>query len=220
MTAILFDFNGTMFFDEKFQEISWRQFIKNKTGRNATEEEFQKYIHGRNAEFTMQYFFNQSFSRKEIEQLEEEKEVIYRKLCLESKEFKLADGLIDFLDKIQQKEIAVNIATASGWNNVKFFFEHMNLSKWFDLKKVVYNDGTLAGKPAPDFYLKAAKNIMVPIEDCYVFEDSYSGVESAKRANAKGVIKVASMKSPSEPQESILYVIKDYTDKNLNTIIL
>lgn len=34
--AILFDFNGTMFFDGQFQEISWRKFVGEKIGRNST----------------------------------------------------------------------------------------------------------------------------------------------------------------------------------------
>lgn len=31
--AILFDFNGTMFFDEGFQEKSWCTFLEKKIGR-------------------------------------------------------------------------------------------------------------------------------------------------------------------------------------------
>lgn len=50
MAGAVFDFNGTMFFDEKFQEISWRTFIGQKVKRDITDEEFQKYIHGRNAD--------------------------------------------------------------------------------------------------------------------------------------------------------------------------
>ena len=44
MIGILFDFNGTMFFDESFQEESWKSFLMKKTGRAVTEKEFQKYI--------------------------------------------------------------------------------------------------------------------------------------------------------------------------------
>ena len=48
MTGVIFDFNGTMFFDEEFQEISWRRFIKDIIGRRITDEEFQEHVHGRN----------------------------------------------------------------------------------------------------------------------------------------------------------------------------
>ncbi len=34
--AILFDFNGTMFFDEGFQEKSWCTFLEKKIGKEIT----------------------------------------------------------------------------------------------------------------------------------------------------------------------------------------
>ncbi len=37
MTGAIFDFNGTMFFDEAFQERSWREFLGQKTGRDGTD---------------------------------------------------------------------------------------------------------------------------------------------------------------------------------------
>ena len=77
MIGILFDFNGTMFFDESFQEESWESFLMKKTGRAVTEKEFQKYIHGRNSDFSLPYFLGRPMSRGEIELLEEEKESIY-----------------------------------------------------------------------------------------------------------------------------------------------
>ena len=215
MLAVIFDFNGTMFFDERFQEISWRKFIENKTNRKVTDKEFQDYIYGRNAEITLSYFFNTDFSRKEIEELEEEKEVIYRELCLESSEFNLAKGLTEFLDKLVAREIPITIATASGLKNVKFFFEHLKLDKWFDFDKVVYNDGKLPGKPEPDLYLKAAECLGVNINNCIVFEDSSSGIESAKRANSKKIIRVASMKNEGLNSIEVSETISNYENKEL-----
>lgn len=214
MFAVIFDFNGTMFFDEKFQEMSWREFIQNRIGREITKKEFEEYIHGRNADFTMQYFFKKSFSRDEIQELEEEKESIYRELCLKSPAFCLADGLPEFLDELTAQKIPFTIATASGYTNMKFFFEYLGLDKWFDMNKVVYNDGTLAGKPEPDFYLKAAEKLEAAIENCIVFEDSQSGIEAARRANAGGIIKVLSM-SNAKTDETLSGCIRDYTDKEL-----
>ena len=77
MIGILFDFNGTMFFDESFQEESWKSFLMKKTGLAVTEKEFHKYIHGRNSDFSLPYFLGRPLSRDEIELLEEEKESIY-----------------------------------------------------------------------------------------------------------------------------------------------
>ena len=98
MLGVIFDFNGTMFFDEDFQEISWKNYIRQKTGHDISHEEFQHCIHGRNSADSLEYFLGHPVSRDLMDAFEEEKEAIYRNLCLKSKDFKLADGLTDFLD--------------------------------------------------------------------------------------------------------------------------
>ena len=64
--------------------------------------------------------------------LEEEKESLYRALCLASPDFALAPGLPEFLDALREREIPRNIATASALPNVRFFFEYLPLGRWFD----------------------------------------------------------------------------------------
>ena len=194
MSGVLFDFNGTMFFDEDFQEISWKNYIRRKINREISDEEFQQHIHGKNSVDSLQYFLETSLSPDTVAAFEEEKEVIYRDLCLASEKFRLADGLTEFWDTLKEHKIPMTIATASGWNNVKFFFEHLKLDRWFDISRVVYNDGAIAGKHAPDFYLAAAEKIQTDISQCLVFEDSLSGIESARRAGAGKIIQVLSMK--------------------------
>ena len=46
--GILFDFNGTMLFDSALQEDVWKKFLRHKIGREITNEEIHKYIHGAN----------------------------------------------------------------------------------------------------------------------------------------------------------------------------
>lgn len=75
MKGIIFDFNGTMIFDEKFHNIAWRKFLENQIGRSVSDNEFQKYVHGRNAEATLSYFLQRNLKREEVMMLEEEKEV-------------------------------------------------------------------------------------------------------------------------------------------------
>jgi HAD superfamily hydrolase (TIGR01509 family) len=192
--GVLFDFNGTMFYDGEIQETSWRAYLQRKIGRKVTEAEFQEYVHGRNADSTLPYFLGRELSKKEIEELAEEKEITYRELCLAHKnKFKLASGLTEFLDYLKESKIPFTIATASGLNNVEFFFEHLDLAKWFDINNVVYDNGTIQGKPEPEIYNRAANKIGIPINECMVFEDAKSGIMSAQRAGAYKVVGVASM---------------------------
>ncbi|UZW13075.1 HAD family hydrolase [Clostridium pasteurianum] len=211
--GVLFDFNGTMFYDGEIQEISWRTYLQRKIGRKVTDTEFKEYVHGRNADSTFPYFLGRELSKKEIEELAEEKEVDYRELCLADKnKFKLANGLTEFLDYLKESKIPFTIATASGLNNVKFFFEHLDLAKWFDIYNVVYDDGTIPGKPEPEIYIRAANKIGIPINECMVFEDAKSGIMSAHRAGAYKIVGVASMlnKEAMLRIDGIDEVIEDY----------
>ena len=74
--AIIFDFNGTMIFDQEIIEKSWTLFLKNLIHRKPTDEEFSKYIHGRNIEESIHYFLVEDVEN--INTLKLEKEIIYR----------------------------------------------------------------------------------------------------------------------------------------------
>lgn len=182
-----------------------------KINRPILEDEFQKYVHEKNIIDTFKYFLNIECSPEEALKIGEEKEVIYRKMCLESPDFKLAVGLVDFLDYLKEKGIDRNIATASTFPNVKFFFDHLDLDNWFDINNVAYNDGIIPRKPDPSIFLLAAKNINVDIKDSIIFEDSYSGIEAAKRAGAKKIVVVDSMKNNYAEKNNML-VIKNFRE--------
>ena len=179
MLNAIFDFNGTMFFDETFQEKAWQQYMTEKLGRRITPEEFQTWVHGRNTGDTLEYFFGRPFTQQEADEEEEAEETIYRALCRQSPDYKLADGLVEFLDFLAAHKIPRTIATASCGNNVRFFFDTLGLDRWFDLDKVIYNDGTLPGKPAPDLYLKAAQRLGVAPKTCLRIDANLSRTSEA-----------------------------------------
>ena len=62
-------------------------------------------------------------------------------------------------------------------------------------------------------YLKAASLLNTPIEECYIFEDSKSGLIAARRAGAKKVIRVLSMARREKGIDCDLE-IENYTELN------
>lgn len=62
----------------------------------------------------------------------------------------------------------------------------LQLEDLFDC--IVSCEDTTVGKPFPDPYLLAAKQLKVQPEQCLVFEDGDAGLESAKRANMSVVL--------------------------------
>ena len=193
MKGVIFDFNGTMVFDEALHTKAWRQFLGQTIGRPGTEAEFQQYVHGRNVENTLSYFLKRTLSPAEIDGYALVKEELYRVLAAESPDYRLAAGLPEYLDELKKRGIPMTIATASPQSNVDFYFRQFPLERWFRREGVVYNDGTIPGKPEPDIYLKAAAAIGRDISDCAVFEDARAGIEAAKRAGAGIIVGVASM---------------------------
>ena len=107
----------------------------------------------------------------------------YRELCLADKAaFHLAGGLPEFLDALQEQQTPVAIATTAELANVRFYFEHFGLGRWFQPGRVVYQDGSFPGKPNPAIYRRAAAALDKRPEECLVFEDSGAGITAARQA--------------------------------------
>jgi len=189
--TFVFDFNGTMFFDAEIQYESWRQFLLTTFNKTMTMNDFQQHIAGRNNHHTFNYFANKDLNDDDIRRLSAAKEKIYRQLCLDQPDkFHLVSGLAAFLDKAVASDRRVNIATASEKGNVQFFFKHLHLDKWFNPELVVINDGTLPGKPAPDMFLKAIRQVGGVPESAAVFEDSPSGIQAANNGKVAQTVLV------------------------------
>lgn len=191
MEGIIFDFNGTLFQDSDKHEAAWRQFALEQFGRKITDEEFIRNIHGRNNHAAVEYMAGRPLSISEVQACVEQKEINYRALCEKDAEYcRLNDDVIRLLDTLKKRNIPMTIATAAPRSNLNFYIRKFHLEKWFDLKKIVYDNGMIPGKPEPDFYLRAAEALKLPPAECLVFEDAVSGIQSAYRAGIGKIIAI------------------------------
>ena len=199
MKGIIFDFNGTLYWDSQLHYDAWREFSKIIRGVKFTDEEMRDKMFGHTNEDIIEYAIGKKPSKEMVEKYGREKESVYRKRCLLDKEnFKLAPGAIEFLDYLKSN----NIATMSEWDNVEFYIKEFQLEKWFDIDKIVYSDGTIPGKPAPDIFLIAVDKIGLNPKDCVVVEDAIAGIRSAQGAGIGKIIAIASLE-PIEFYKSI-----------------
>lgn len=203
MKGIIFDFNGTLYWDSQLHYDAWREFSKIIRGVEFTDEEMRDKMFGHTNEDIIEYAIGKKPSKEMVEKYGKEKESVYRKRCLLDKEnFKLAPGAIEFLDYLKSNNIPMTIATMSEWDNVEFYIKEFQLEKWFDIDKIVYSDGTIPGKPAPDIFLLAADKIGLKPKDCVVVEDAIAGIRSAQGAGIGKIIAIASLE-PIEFYKSI-----------------
>ena len=191
--GIIFDFNGTLFFDTHLHNQAWDIFLKRHSFA-LTDEEKNFKIHGKNNAEIMSNLFSKDLSKDDIKTLSVEKEDIYQSLCLKEK-MELAPGVLDFLEYLNKNHIPYTIATASDLYNLQFYFEYLKLEKYFDLDRIVYSNGKIKSKPHPEIFLKAMDVLKIDASEALIFEDSTSGILAAKNSNAKKIIIVDSAKN-------------------------
>lgn len=211
--GILFDFNGTLFFDSHYHDLAWKQVSKEIRGYPFTDEEIAQHMHGKNNEKIIDYIYGKPMEPSENKRYSLKKEAIYRQMCLaHPEEFHLAPGVEDFLDACKQQGIPMIIATASIIENVRFFVEHFHLERWMDPSLIVYDDGSFEDKVT--MFQEAARRLHVNVNDCLVFEDSLSGIRFAHEAEVKDIIVINSVHDVKRYEQFpyITYICDDFVD--------
>ena len=187
----IFDFNGTLLFDTPAHADAWRAFLLEE-GIAVTDADIQKHIQGRPNPDILRHFLGE-LTDQEILTCSKRKEEKYRAVCLQKNDwFRLVDGVPEMFDRLRAEGVPFTIATSSQWDNVSFYFEHLGLGRWFTPETLVFDDGKMRGKPAPDIYLRAMALIGCRLDECAVFEDSLSGIQAGRAAGAGWIIAVDS----------------------------
>lgn len=122
--------------------------------------------------------------------------------------YPLFPGVIDFLKELRRSGFRTALYTSS--DNTKMSFlerQHPTLLSLFDA--VVTGSMVSESKPDPEGYLTAARLVGCDISDCYVFEDSYQGIEAGRRSGAK-VIGVATTNPADRLKEKADKVIDNF----------
>ncbi len=186
-------------------------------GKLFTEEEFQTKIHGISNSSIINYLADWHITKENSADIAIKKEKIYRELCIANPDkFRLIAGAEEFLDYLKSREIPCAIATASDIVNVEFYVDQLDLRRWFTSDKIVYDDFSFQGKPAPDFYLTASKRLGLSPGECVVFEDSPAGLKSADNAGIGMIIALNASKVTDLKKYSLRIdlVIRDFTEIN------
>jgi beta-phosphoglucomutase-like phosphatase (HAD superfamily) len=180
--AFIFDMDGTMIDSMPTHKKSWAEFAR-RHGLTKPIEELMRDTTGRTAVECMNVLFDRELSLDEALRLAHEKEAVYRELYAPI--FSEVQGFKAFMGRALQQDLAVGVGTAGDAANVAFAFSHLKLNP--EPRVVVRGDMGLRGKPEPDIFLEAARQLGVAPEHCVVFEDAPLGIEAARRAGMRAV---------------------------------
>jgi len=188
--GLIFDFNGTLLWDTPLHNLAWDRFLE-KYHFVVSHEEKHEHFHGKTNREILEFLFRRELSTDEMEDLAEEKEILYRELCLEVN-LGLAEGVRELFDYCTLNNIPMAIATSSQKINLDFFVQRYELHRWFSPERIVYNDGTIRSKPDPQMFHITMDRLGLKPEEVIIFEDSLAGIRAAEAASTGKVVVVNS----------------------------
>lgn len=210
--AAIFDFNGTLFWDTQLHNEAWDIFLK-RHNIHLSDDDKLRILHGKNNELIIEELFGEKLTLGEATELFLEKESIYQKMCMDQK-LDFAPGVISLLDFLKAKRFPFTIATASGIENIEFYFDYLDLGRWFKRSMISFNDGNTKSKPDPEIFNKAIRKLNIESGETLIFEDSVTGIQAAENAGAGRVIIV---NSTGFDYSSFSHdVIKDFNEVDRN----
>lgn len=209
--GVFFDFNGTLYFDQVINKITWKETIDTLSNNKIDFESFfAEYCAVMDCVVIADAFklINKEYTDKDIEYWSNYKEERYRQYGLQRNMTKLPPGAIDVLNYLKNRKIPVILCTSSMLDNVEYYYKYFGLSEWFDKKQTVYDTGEYNSKA--QMYRECAKRLNIDIKDAVVFEDSRRSIKEAIEGGVEKIVAIKKDDTPSYPE--IKQVINDYTE--------
>lgn len=118
-----------------------------------------------------------------VDELYEKKQHVYENLL--TKGIKVMPGLMSLLEHLTEQGVKKAIASSSARHHILLVVGQLNAEHHYEV--IISGDQVENGKPAPDIFLRAAKEMDLAPSECVVLEDAPTGVSAAKRAGMRVV---------------------------------
>ncbi len=198
--AILFDLDGTLIDTEKYYRVCWKETLESfgyevsdeqvltlrSLGRPFAPDHIKKMVGDPNADY-------KTIRARRSKLMEE---------MIAREGIQLKKGAIELLEYLKAKDIITAVSTASDLERTTRYLNQVGLYNYFD--KLISCTMVEFGKPAPDVYLYACKELNLAPSSCIAIEDSPNGVKSAFDAGCK-VIMVPDQTDPDEETKKMLW---------------
>ena len=196
--GVIFDMDGLMLDTEKLLTRFWTEAAE-KFGYQMKKEHVLgiRSLAAVFAEPKLKGIFGDGFDYKSIraERIRLMNDYI-EKFGVEKKK-----GLDELLNYLKGK-YKISVATATDYERTEIYLKKAGV--WGFSDKVICGPMVDNGKPAPDIYLKACRELELKPEECAALEDSPNGVLSAFRAGCLPIM-IPDLSEPDEKTIEMLY---------------
>ncbi len=190
--AFIFDMDGVIIDSEPLHFEVDIQTMRH-LGTTMTKQQLEKFVGMTNPEMW-------SILKREYKLDQTVAEIIEYQLSnkirgLHESKLEPIEGILELLQDLKLRNIPIGIASSSPMLFIQEVVSRFQIGQYFSV--IVSGEEVSNGKPAPDVYLEAAKQLAVPADRCVVIEDSRNGVLAAKAAKMR-CIGYANMNSGSQ----------------------
>ena len=178
--AILFDMDGVIVDTAKYHFLAWKK-LANSIGVDFSEaqnEQLKGVSRIKSLEMILEWG-DKKITKEEFAALMSKKNDDYLSHIAEMDAQEILPDVPKVLDYLTQEKQAISLGSAS--KNARMILKKVHLINQFDV--IVDGNDVIKGKPNPEVFLKAAKELNTAAKDCIVFEDSVAGIQAANAAN-------------------------------------
>lgn len=194
LKAILFDFNGVIINDEAIHQELINDILLGENLR-PEESEYREICLGRSDRVCLKNILahrGRFVTDEYLDKLVAAKSVAYQEKLAQLETLPIYPGLSDFLAQIQQQGLMIGLVTGALKAEVQLVLQRAKLESYFSV--IVAGDDINQSKPEPDGYLLVVQlinqnypNLNLQPSECLAIEDTYAGIEAAKKAGMQVV---------------------------------
>ncbi len=182
LKGAIFDMDGTLFDTEKLYRKAWLDVA----GELGLEKNYELPIAisgtnlGEESYKVIKKFYPDADAETYLDR------VLQEVRAASERTLELKAGSVEILEFFKAENISMAVASSAPVAVIERNLTRSNLRGYF--KALVGGDRVSNGKPAPDIFLLAAKEINLEASDCYIFEDSFNGIRSAASAGGAAIM--------------------------------
>ena len=211
--AIIFDMDGVLIDSEpKWFEVEEMLFKKYNIVGNSRDLKYE--IMGLSDVDTLKLLKKKFNIPAEIEVMQKFRWKVLIELY--EKELSLRKGAQELLDYIKTNSIPCALATSSPPIIIDYVLQKTKIRKYF--QSIITVDKVKNSKPAPDMFLKAAKELNTDPKNCLVLEDAPNGIKAASDAGIPCIGVLHSFNS-EEDLVGAFKIVDELTEINLKELI-
>ncbi|HLZ81658.1 MAG TPA: HAD family phosphatase, partial [Ktedonobacteraceae bacterium] len=176
--AIIWDLDGVIIDSADEHRRAWQRLAREENIK-FTDNDFWATFGQRNNDI----FANTwgPLTPAQVQELGNRKETYFRDLI--RKTAAPLPGSMELMQSLHQAGYPQALASSAPIENIQLISEVLGLERY--LTALVSGETVPHGKPAPDIFLKAAKELHIDPPHCLVIEDAVAGVEAAHAAGMR-----------------------------------